>query len=86
MSTSRSPLTMGDLREQSKEQLANIKADEYSIKTWISTAQVAFEKAARLWQDGSRTNRQDKVQEAFLEFKKAAGTTRNNLGGTGTAL
>ncbi|GAA5999533.1 hypothetical protein JCM5350_000049 [Sporobolomyces pararoseus] len=73
MATSRSPRTLGDLREQSKEQLANIKADEYSIKTWISTARVAFENAARFWQDGSRENRPDKVEEAFLEFKKAGG-------------
>ncbi|GAA5916847.1 uncharacterized protein JCM6883_000087 [Sporobolomyces salmoneus] len=73
MSTSGSPRALGDLRERSREQLANIRPDEYSIKTWITTARVAFEHAEQHWLEGSRNNDHRKVEDAYLEFKKAAG-------------
>jgi len=73
MSTPRSPRTLGDLRDSSREQLANIEPDEYSIRTWVSTARVAFEAAERHWAEGQRNNNQVRVEEAYLDFKRAAG-------------
>ncbi|GAA5928653.1 uncharacterized protein JCM15063_003931 [Sporobolomyces koalae] len=73
MSSQRPPRSLSELRESSREQLANISPDEYSIRTWISTAKVAFETAERHWREGSHEGRHDKVEEAYLDFKKAAG-------------
>ncbi|GAA5836061.1 hypothetical protein JCM3766R1_001955 [Sporobolomyces carnicolor] len=73
MSTPEGPRQLGDLREYAREQLANIKPDEYSIRTWIHTAKVAFEAADRHWLEGSRSNKEQKVENAFLDFKRAAG-------------
>ncbi|GAA6060086.1 hypothetical protein JCM10212_003047 [Sporobolomyces blumeae] len=73
MATPRSPRSLAELREQGREQFANFKPDEYSVRTWIHTARVAFETAERHWTEGNRDNNQAQVEEAFLDFKRAAG-------------
>ncbi|GAA5886983.1 hypothetical protein JCM5296_005214 [Sporobolomyces johnsonii] len=71
--SARPPTSLSELRQQSRESLANITPDEYSIRTWVHTARVAFEAAERHWQEGRKANRPEKVEEAFMDFKRAAG-------------
>ncbi|GAA5980606.1 hypothetical protein JCM11641_006697 [Rhodosporidiobolus odoratus] len=69
----RSPTPLDELRRQSQESLANLRPSEYSIRTWINIARVAFESADRAWKAGRSNADGHKVAEAFLEYKKAAG-------------
>ena len=64
---------LDELRRQSQAKLANFRPNEYSIRSWINTARVAFETAERHWTQGKADNDVRKVEEAFLEYKRAAG-------------
>lgn len=67
------PTPLAELRRRSHDTLANLRPSEYSIRAWSSTARVAFETAERCWREGQRTKDPRKVEEAFLEYKRAAG-------------
>ncbi|TKA54332.1 hypothetical protein B0A53_03426 [Rhodotorula sp. CCFEE 5036] len=64
---------LDELRRQSQAKLAHFQPNEYSIRSWINTARVAFETAERHWTQGKADNDVRKVEEAFLEYKRAAG-------------
>uniref|UniRef100_A0A0K3C8C0 ubiquitinyl hydrolase 1 n=1 Tax=Rhodotorula toruloides TaxID=5286 RepID=A0A0K3C8C0_RHOTO len=67
------PTPLAELRRRSHDTLANLRPSEYSIRAWSNTARVAFETAERCWREGQRTQDPRKVEEAFLEYKRAAG-------------
>ncbi|GAA5921319.1 hypothetical protein JCM6882_006109, partial [Rhodosporidiobolus microsporus] len=69
----RPPAPLAELRSKAQETLSSLRPDEYSLRTWINTARVAFEAGERAWNDGRATGDGRKVEEAFLEYKKAAG-------------
>lgn len=64
---------LDELRRQSQAKLANFRPSEYSLRSWITTARVAFETAERHWKQGRTDNDVRRVEEAFLEYKRAAG-------------
>ncbi|GAA5843592.1 hypothetical protein JCM11251_007125 [Rhodosporidiobolus azoricus] len=70
---SRQPTPLAELRSKAQETLTNLRPDEYSLRTWINTARVAFESAERAWKDVRATGDGRKAEAAFLEYKKAAG-------------
>ncbi|GAA6027385.1 hypothetical protein JCM8097_007816 [Rhodosporidiobolus ruineniae] len=76
----RPPPTVEALRRKSEAALANFRPDEYSIRSWANTARVAFETAARCWAEGRQSGDRRKVEEAFLEYRKAAGQREAKLG------
>ncbi|GEM07441.1 ubiquitin carboxyl-terminal hydrolase 8 [Rhodotorula toruloides] len=67
------PTPLAELRQKSQETLANVRPSEYSIRVWSNTARVAFETADRCWREGRRDEDPRKVEEAYLEFKRAGG-------------
>lgn len=64
---------LDELRQQSQAKLANFSPREYSLRSWINTARVAFETADRHWKQGRLDQDVRRVEEAFLEYKRAAG-------------
>ncbi|BGP15879.1 hypothetical protein JCM10213_003692 [Rhodosporidiobolus nylandii] len=69
----RPPPSLEQLRTRGNSALADFRPHEYSIRTWVNHARVAFDKADRDWRDGRHTGDPQKVEDAYLEFKKAAG-------------
>ncbi|GAA5873839.1 hypothetical protein JCM8547_008617 [Rhodosporidiobolus lusitaniae] len=69
----RQPVPLDQLRQRSQELLSALDPNDYSIRIWINSARKSFETADACWREGRATNDGRKVEEAFLQYKSAAG-------------
>jgi hypothetical protein len=71
--SSRQPILLPQLRIKSQESNSAVRSDEFSLRSWSGIARNAFKDAAALWSDGRVKGDERKVEQAYLEYKKAAG-------------
>lgn len=67
------PTPLEQLKLRSESGLDKAQAHEYSLRSWLTTAQEAFQRAINLWHSGKQTDGDPtNVEEAFVSFRRGA--------------
>lgn len=67
------PTSIESLKHKSEHGIEKAQPHEYSLRSWLTTAHDAFEKAINRWHDGKQANGDPvDVEEAFVSFRRGA--------------